>query len=315
MATDNALFYKHSGKFSPTAPVAMVVAGGGLGLLTGALYGVMVAYSPIIYLNLVATVGTGFAVGWGVLKMARAQRVRNPALVAGCGVLAGLVAWYGSWVTWLWAMGGWSMDWLVLRPDYLYYISQELAIDGVWSIGSSGTAVSGLALKGVWVVEALIMLVIGGGYPAREIARTPYSETERAWADYHEVLPPLALIPKTERKGFKQRLKNGDFTVLAELGPVAEDELSWTQYQLISTQPEGGGESHFLTIRTVENAVNKKGEVTTTNQVVARNVIIDAESRDLIKQIVEADRPAPDTASALVETADTTDAADPVEPN
>lgn len=303
MATDNAMFYKHSGKFSPTAPVAMVVAGGVLGLLAGAVYGVIAAYSPIIYLNLVATVGTGFAVGWGVLKMARAQHVRNPALVGACGVLAGLVAWYASWVMWLWAMGSWSMDWLVLRPDYLYYIADELAIDGVWSVGSSGEPVSGLALKGVWIVEALIMLAIGAGYPAREIARTPYSETERAWADYHEVLPPLALIPKADRKAFKIRLKDGDFGCLGELPPAAEGDAAWTTYELISTQPEGGGEAHFLTIHTVENTVDKKNNVTTTTKCVARNVIIDAESRDLIKQIVRADQPHDAAALPVDETA------------
>lgn len=286
MADEQNLFYKHSGKFSPTAPVAMIVGGGLVGLVAGAVYGVIDWYSPIIYLNLIATVGLGFLVGWVVLKTARATHVRNPVLVGVCGLVAGAAAWYASWVSWVLAGSGWSGDMLILRPDHLWTLADFLAIDGVWGLGRSGEPVSGLALKGVWVIEALIILGIAVVFPYRKIAQTPYSESERAWADHTEVLPALELIPKDQRKAFRQRLADGDFTGLAELAPVADEAAAWTLYQLISTEPDGGGGEHFLTITTVENAVNKKGEVNTTTTHVARNVVIDAESRALIKEIV-----------------------------
>lgn len=188
-------------------------------------------------------------------------------------------------MVWLWALTGWTADGFFFRPIHIYRLADWLTINGVWGIGD-GEPVAGVALWAVWIVEALILLGVGAVFPFKKIAQTPYSETDDAWADHAEMLPPLKLIPPDERQDFYARLAAGDVGPLVELAPAEEGAPSWTRYQLVSTQPDGGGREHFLSIHTVEEHLKSTDETVVVITPVVRHLVIDPEARRLIAEIV-----------------------------
>lgn len=284
---DDRLFYKPSGRFSPAAPFLMLAAGIPAGLLMGAIYGALDFYSPIIYLNAVALAAIGWVLGVIVLKIARAAHLRNALLAAACGAVAGLAALYAGWVAWIFVLGGRTSDVLLLDPRDLVQAGQQISQVGAWSLGSSGTPVTGVMLKSIWAVEALVLVGFATVWPALQLSRMPYSEKTNQWADQTEELPPLAAIAAADRKAFKASLRGGEFEALGRLKPAQEGGDAFTICTGRMTDPPG--DEVFLTLETVDISVNKKGETQVTKTCLARNMIVDPAAWGVIRGIAESD--------------------------
>ena len=282
---DNALFYKPSGRFSPAAPFLMLAAGVPAGLLLGALYGVVDYYSPIIYLNAVLLAAVGWVLGGVVLVISRRAHVRNAWLAGACGLVAGAAALYAAWVAWIFVLFGRGPDSLVFSPKPLFDVANVLAVDGVWSLGSSGGAVKGLFLKAIWTVEALVLVGFATLWPMLTLGMMPYSEKTHQWADQEEELPPLSAIAAADRKGFRAALLNGEFEVLAGLQPAGEAGDSFTVCTGRTTDPPG--DEVFLTLETVDLRVNKEGQTQKIRTGLASNMIVDPEAWGVIRGIAE----------------------------
>ena len=271
---DDTLFYKPSGRFSPAAPFLMLAAGIPAGLLLGAIYGVVDFYSPIIYLNVILLGAVGWILGEVVLKIARRAHVRNAWLAGSCGLVAGVSALYAAWVAWIFVLGDRTSDSLFFNPAQLLELANYLAVDGVWSLGSSGGAVNGIFLKAIWCVEALALVGFATVFPALNLARTPYSEATGQWADNATELPPLAAVEAGERKAFRKKLQQGEFETLGQLKPLRGEATSFTVATGRTTSPPG--DEVFLTLETVDVVTPKKGDPQIRKTCLARNMIVDA---------------------------------------
>jgi hypothetical protein len=72
MSADLLETYRHSGKFNPPGLILPAIAAAVVGLPLGMAYAYVVRWIPFIYLNLLITLGYGFAFGWLTSRLLRA---------------------------------------------------------------------------------------------------------------------------------------------------------------------------------------------------------------------------------------------------
>lgn len=270
---NHPLFYKASGRFSPAALVLMLGMGSTAGLLLGGLYGALGFYSPVIYLNAVVVGMVSLGLGRGVVQMARGVHLRHPLLAGACGAVTGLAAWYASWVAWIFVLGGQTREVLLLDPRELIHAAQQVARAGAWSLGGNGEPVTGGLLKGVWAVEALVLIGFAAVWTALDVARRPYSEKAQRWADQVHELPRLVAVEPAKRRAFKEALRGGRFGALGVLKPAREAVGSFTTCVGRTTSPPG--DEVFLTLDAVDLGVNAKGQTTVQRERLVRNLAVD----------------------------------------
>ncbi len=272
------LYYRHSNRFTPFAPAAMILAGAAVGAVGGAVYGVAVLWCPFIYVNALLTFGLGAAVGYTVFKVARATHTRHPLLVLLAGAAAGLVAEYAAFVGWVYALSEWEV--LVLSPATMAQVLPAIAEEGVWGLFGD-EPVKGAFLYGVWLIEAAIIIGMAAGLGYRQIKRTPYCETAGAWLDERAILPPFE--PVADPAAVRAQLESGDFSVIGQARHIDEGADKFSQMELVSSPDEEG--LHLFTWRTVEIVTNRKGEAQAVSTPIVENMVIDAESLKLIHEL------------------------------
>jgi hypothetical protein len=195
-------FYQPSNRFSVGGLLLYVLGGVATAAVLALVYVYAVWYIPLIYVNFFATVGFGLVLGLVLSRLARAGKLRNPALAGGLALLVGLVAEYLQWGVYLTllvnttdvdefgsglrqfsiASTTFSPDLflnIISRPGAMLSVISQVSETGSWSL--FGAQVSGVVLWLVWLVEAVIVV----GLPAltaRSAAKAPYSETAGEWA-------------------------------------------------------------------------------------------------------------------------------------
>ncbi len=277
--SDAALYYRHSGRFTPAAVLFTLLIGLAVAALGGALYGVIVYYMPIVYINVLLTIGLGVGLGMFVGKLAMARHVRNVPVVLFLGVLCGIVAEYAAFVGWVYVVT--SRQVLALNPAELFLILEAIAETGVWSLKK--TTVNGGFLISIWGIEALV--IIGGAVRLAysEIARTPYCETCARWLKETTVIGPYR--PVHDAAGLKASLEQGDFAVLGNIAPLKQDDPidRFAEYELIDCPT--CDEMAVVTIRNVTLTADKEGKITRKDANIIDRLLIDKASCDLIKEL------------------------------
>ena len=98
--------YQHSGKVPLGGMLLTLVGGGALGITLGAVYGLVIYYSPFVYINAIVTFALGAFLAFGVGTLAKFGKIRNAAVVAVLGLLIASAAYYVHWVVWVERMSG-----------------------------------------------------------------------------------------------------------------------------------------------------------------------------------------------------------------
>lgn len=164
------MYYIESGKVD--LPRTIICALVGIALLIGLswIYNILNNFIPIIYANVIITVGYGLAIGMLVRACTYFGRVRNKMVVIGGAVLFGLIANYTQWmdfVTYLFneLQNDFSLYLSLLfgglSPIELFEAIGEINQYGTWGLGFSGdNTVNGFPLTIVWIIEFAIILGI-----------------------------------------------------------------------------------------------------------------------------------------------------------
>lgn len=277
--SDTALYYRHSGRFTPAAVIFTLLIGLVVAIVSGALYGVIVYYMPIVYVNVLLTFGVGIGLGMIVGKMAMAQHIRNVPVVLFLALLCGIVAEYAAFVSWVYVVT--SQQVLVLNPSELLLILEAIAETGVWSLKNS--TVKGGFLIGIWCIEALV--IIGGTVQLAYsgIARTPYCEACARWLKETAIVGPFH--PVKEADQLKSSLEQGDFAALGSIAPLGpEDPVNhFAEYELIDCPT--CDEMAVVTVRNVTLTADKEGKITRKDVNIIDRLLIDKASCDLIKEL------------------------------
>ena len=172
-------------------------------------------YIPFIYFNFFFAILFGGAVGYVLRVLARAGRLRSPALAGWLGAGVGAWAWYVQWCLYLTLLfnageahelgsrasylsttfAGDTFTEALLRPDLVFGVLPQLAATGVWSL--FGVTVSGFFLYLAWASEFLL-IVLAASMLALLQAQKPFSELAGEWATKLTLPQPATHFPDAD---------------------------------------------------------------------------------------------------------------------
>jgi hypothetical protein len=266
----NDPFYRHSGQFGPVGMMMMLGLGASAGIISGAIYGALIYWSPIIYLNLVGTIGVGFAAGGAIYLGATVGKVRSPIFCGLGGVIAGCAALWAAWVGWIYAYSAHGETAVILlRPGYIWNTMVAVGREGIWGFVSSDP-VKGLELYGIWIAEA-VTIVGGAAFMAYlMVSGKPFCERCSRWVSNKTKLPELC-PPRNEH--VLDGLLTGDVSGILTLGRGRDGGMH------IQVEVRGCGtcdEMYIANISVVAESTDKKGKTETKTTHLVKNLRLSA---------------------------------------
>lgn len=207
------VYYRHSGKFSLVGLMLIFTAPVIAAAIFSFVYSALVHYNPFIYINLLGTLIFGAATGVAVAKVGVLGKVRSSGLTFFASLVAGSVAIYLSWVSYVFILSGYEA--LILSPGELWNVVRGVAVVGVWSV--FGATPSGALLFGIWAIEALIIVALVMIVAQGELTDGAFCEKSKSWADQRSSVGPFAEITNPET--FRRKIEEGDYSELLSLQP------------------------------------------------------------------------------------------------
>lgn len=89
-----AEFYKHSGTVPVAGAIQTAFAGLGTAITLAWAYSYAIVWIPIVYINFLLTLGFGAAIGFLIVRAAKAGRIRSSSVPALIGLISGLAGLY-----------------------------------------------------------------------------------------------------------------------------------------------------------------------------------------------------------------------------
>jgi hypothetical protein len=222
-----ATYYRHTGRITAKGLMLGLLAGCGTAIALSVPYAYITVYVPIVYANLLATVGFGLVVGLAAARAARAGDLQSAPAYALVGIVAGLVAEYFNWVFWIFALSHQKL--FTLDPWILYEIAGEILPEGTWGLGRSGN-VTDIALLLVWIVEGGMILGIAAYTTVDGLRRFICCPACTAWFD-KPIKTHLYELPD-DPEPVAAQVRDLKLKCLLDLKPI----------------PEGAGASNFLSL-------------------------------------------------------------------
>ena len=185
------------------------------------------------------------------------------------GLVFGLLAEYFQWVFWIFAES--KQQFLTFSPNEILAIIQFAAETGVWSIKS--ITPTGIFLYLIWFVEAAMIAGISTFTAGVFLKGDPFCEKCEAWVNNSTMLKHLNCSKNDE--DLKNRLEQGEFSALAELGKTDFGTNFYTTVELQSCQQ--CNDFYVMTVKSVSVTKTSKGEDKKTEKSVVENLIINSE--------------------------------------
>ncbi|MEO0339304.1 MAG: hypothetical protein AAF242_08810 [Bacteroidota bacterium] len=180
-------FYEPSRQVNPLSFGITLLIGIVAMLVLGYIYSILIIFIPIIYANVLITIGFGLAIAYLIKILGKLFHNRHKQSLLAQAVILGLLANLFQWITYVLYMyiGEYPspLDYLAnipvfINPLNLFPLITEINAVGTWSI--FGITFSGGLLALVWIIEFLMIL----GIPVLMILGTtipPYSELSKKW--------------------------------------------------------------------------------------------------------------------------------------
>jgi hypothetical protein len=298
-------YYRESGAVT----VAGLAAGIGGGLVVAVVlafvYSYLNLYSPLVFLNVICTVGYAIALGVSVAFLFKWGKTRNSTVGMFVATVVTLASYYLSWVIWLSIVitgEDFSISSLTLAADplHLWEILQAVNERGVWTIGGHGSSssnkepVSGLLLWLCWGGEALI--VLGGATKAAwaVLSAHPFCESCLTWCAEEQ---GVASIRATESEEIKRRFEAKDFMYMKTVGPMERGDLDW--YRVDLHRCPGCGRTNTLTVQLSTLKTDRKGKQSVDSKDVIRDLLLsEGDVHQLRRVCAELTQPPPPVVAA-----------------
>jgi hypothetical protein len=273
--------YRHSGKMPLIGIPLTVFLGAATAAVLGLVYSYIIVYDPIIYINMMCTLGFGYCIGLSVAKGVRLGKIRNPVLAGAYGLAFGLAGLYIAWVADYWARV--AFDLAAFDPDELKEYISWFYENGMWTIsnhGNGGDTVKGIVLGGVWIVEASIIVGFATVQAYKSVASIPFCEPCNAWTKDNLGAARLKFNPEIQR-----RLAAGDLLALDEALAASGREDVFTQLDLHCC-PKCDN-SIFLSVCSMKTTVDKKGNRKSVKKILLRYMVLSGAD---VPRVLEAGR-------------------------
>ena len=277
-----AHFYRHSGVVPVGGLVQTIFAGLGSAISIGIVYSFAMVYIPIIYLNFLGTAGFGFAIGYLVKQSARAGKIRNRFVPATIGFLSAVVGLYFAWGADMLARVGLAQIGFLEAFDPLVLSSymQVFYENGAWTLGRHAKeTVKGIPLAIVWLTEFGIVVGIATYLPWKEIRNWVFCENCGWW---ETIESNLNLFSSVDADKIAERLKNEDLTVLREMTPALQTDM--THLRLHLARCETCDDGNYVDLEQVTVKIDKKGNVKTISKRLVEKLQVAVTDVRLVKE-------------------------------
>ncbi|MBN2210857.1 MAG: hypothetical protein JW709_05620 [Sedimentisphaerales bacterium] len=268
-------YYQPSGVVGVVGLINMIVLGVSAAVVLGVIYGYAIFYIPFIYVSFVITLGFGAGVGYAVGLGGRLGKVRNAKVGYILGFLAGCLAEYIGWVSWLLAAS--DQEVLILNPKVMLDAIQMVAAEGAWSIFN--WTPSGILLYLIWTVEAMMIIGVCTFLAGSMLSAKPFCESCNQWIKDKMTIAPLTPIGEPDH--LKGLLEQRDFSALTALQKQPNGQTNSTTIDLVHCPI--CQRSHFLTVTSVEITDDSGKKEQTQQNVIVKNLILSAEEFEMLK--------------------------------
>lgn len=273
--------YRPSGAVPIGGLLMATGAGVAAAIVLGGVYAYVCAYSPLIYLNILATLAFGGGIGYAIGKAAEAGKVRNPKVMFSVGLLASVFGLYTAWGLDPVARFKLELSHAAFEPSTLGRYMQFGYENGFWSIGKAGrnnSTVSGIFLAAVWLIEAGMVAFCAGAAAKSVSGAKPFCEECDRWTGTKDNVKRLANVTNVDASLL--RLMSGDLTGLAEMVRAAPSAKAFLQLDLAVCP--NCGKNNYLTVTRSETKKNSKGKDETTRNVLLANLRVPYEKLQLV---------------------------------
>lgn len=199
------MLYQESMKVNP---IGLTVSYGVcliLALFLGYLYSSITIFMPIVYVNLLLTLGFGLTLGIVNRFLVRLTHNRNKKSQLIQALISGVLANYFQWTAYiLYAFNKEvpslpeffaNLHWVVIPQHFIQAIT-EINRVGVWSM--FGVVFNGFVLTAIWVIEAFIIIAL----PVTAVYKTkiyPYSELLGQWYPKYTLFKDFEYLSTTNK--------------------------------------------------------------------------------------------------------------------
>jgi hypothetical protein len=276
MSLDPLQAYRPSGKFTAAGLVVPLLAGAVVAFPLGLVYSKALRWIPFIYINMLATVGYGFALGWLTSLTVKHTRVRNVTLATLLGAAVGCIGVYFEWSGFIWAV--WEEAPLFSPPGDILAAMSFLYEYGSWGLKSGGN-ITGIFLAIIWTCEAGAIVGFAVMLPRAFVQNTPYCEKTGCWLEEQKQIDTLEAIRDPVQR---EAIRAGDIMPVVQAGPRG-DELVHTRL-LLKRSPQC---RVFCTVRVQEvtSEIDKDGKLKSSTADLTGDLILPASMFDLVAQL------------------------------
>ena len=233
------------------------------------LYQLLLEWIPFIYVNVLMTLGMGLAAGMTATFVIKTGHCRSLLLATLIGLSLGTTALVAKF---LWQYrAAFNAGLFESFPEHILR-----RVNGGWMVGrGNGAPLSGMFVYLVWLIEAGIVFYFGWTM-SRAAAKEPYSEKMNLWADEAE---SVMLLPITSEEMVHQIKSATSVEELLEIPIPKTDESAKVAQYIVNSIPGQEMEDAYLTVKTIEYSINKKGEQETKETTLVENAVLSSENR------------------------------------
>ncbi len=273
-----ATVYKHSGRFPPQGLILPLLLLCVLAVPSGFAYSYIVFYIPVIYLNLLATLFYGFAVGFIAARLLKMFKVRNLLVALVVAVLAGLACLYMSWVGHLHAL--FEDGRFIIWPQDIWQKMLYLYETGSWTLRGE-QAVTGVFLALVWLIECGIFVISPAVTVFADLSATPFCEKNNVWLNREEIIDSLALFSDDDMA----LLGTGDLSPLLHARVKHIHDVAWTSLLLKSSA--ASEETYTMRMTAVHLKPNKEGVLEEATFEITKDLLIDKAAYSVLRKFAD----------------------------
>lgn len=193
-------------------------------------------YSPLVYLNIVITIGAGWLVGKVAETMIKMRRINSPAVGALIGLVGGLFLLWFSWLVhvlifdrFIYDEFDFSVYWAAFNPSFLLHVIDIIANNPMWVIGKNGGGMPAILYYLIWAGEAAVLVIMPASL-AREFVKS--HKLCDSCGDWVKATGDVALfaVPEGRAAEIVDRVSSGDVAFLPELSRVKADDEETTEW-------------------------------------------------------------------------------------
>ncbi len=230
----SATYYQPSGRVSVFGVIGGLVVGGLAAFVTAFIYAAALVYIPIVQIAFLVPFGFGAVSGLITVAIARRFKLRNRYVAVGLALTTTSLAYAFSWVPWTYFtlshLGVENLGFVdLLNPIVLFGWLADIYEQGAWSIGSSGTAVSGIMLGICWFLEMVAVLGTACAVGFTQGSKGVFCEGCESWCQEQANL--LRFVSASEAE-LTRRLGLRDVAVLGQMPAPSAGESQWVELKL-----------------------------------------------------------------------------------